>query len=300
MKITERDRDRRAKRGVASRGGIGPCRLDRRGGGQSPPWDRSSAGQGLLAAPARSKLPRGSAAAARLAIAAVAALGLGFGATASAQPRRGEDAAAPERRERRDGGRPTDPAERREQIKKKIRAMRAYTLTEALALDEPTAGRLFPMLARYDDETDKLLEKRVDVQHRLRHADSLNDPRAIERLIDEAIAIQRGLWDLEDKRVADLRKILTPGQTAKLLVVLPALERKIQNQLRKAIVQRRAGGSTAGSGADIDDDQEPDELGPPSPRGPLRRRDAPVAPHPSPSNAPGNTPPCNPNTEPCR
>ncbi len=294
MKMTEPDRDRRSKRGVASRGGIGPCRLDRRGGGQSPPWDRASAGPGRPAAPARSKLLRGTAAS-WLVVAALG-LGLGLGSTASAQPRRGEDAAAPERR---DGGKPAEPAERREQIKKKIRAMRAYTLTEALALDEPTAGRLFPMLARYDDETDKLLEKRVDVQRRLRHADSLKDPRAIERLIDEAIAIQRGFWDLEDKRVAELRKVLTPGQTAKLLVVLPALERKIQNQLRKAIVQRHPTGSTAGSGADIDDDQEPDELGPP-PKGPPRRRDAPVAPRPGPSNAPGNTPPCNPNTEPCR
>jgi hypothetical protein len=227
-------------------------------------------------------------------------LGLGVGSTALAQPRRGGDAPA----ERRDGGGPGQ-AERREQIKKKIRAMRAYTLTETLALDEPTAGRLFPMLARYDDETDKLLEKRVDIQRRLRHADSLKDPRAVERLIDEAIAIQRGFWDLEDKRVADLRKILAPGQTAKLLVVLPALERKIQNQLRKAIVQRRGAGGVGSSGSgggsidDADDDQEPDEI-PPPPKGPPRRREAPMAPRPGPSNAPGNTPPCNPNTEPCR
>ena len=237
---------------------------------------------------------------------AVLGLGLGFGASAPAQPRRGGD---PDRAERAGGGGPAGPAERREQIKKKIRAMRAYTLTEALSLDEPTAGRLFPALARYDDETDKLLERRVDVQRRLRHADSLKDPRAIERLIDEAVAIQRGFWDLEDRRVADLRKILTPAQTAKLLVVLPALERKIQNQLQKAIAQRRpggagragaAGGSAAGS-ADDDDDLEPDEVGPPPPpRGPMRRREAPAAPRPTPSNAPGNTPPCNPNTEPCR
>jgi hypothetical protein len=265
--------------------------------------DRSIAGPGR---------PAGGRTAAWLAALAFG-LGLGVGSTALAQPRRGGDAPA----ERRDGGGPGAPAERREQIKKKIRAMRAYTLTEALALDEPTAGRLFPMLARYDDETDKLLEKRVDIQRRLRRADSLKDPRAVEHLIDEAVAIQRGFWDLEDKRVADLRKILTPGQTAKLLVVLPALERKIQNQLRKAIVQRRGGpsgpssqssptrgiagshGSEGGSIDDADDDQEPDET-PPPPRGSLRRREAPMAPGPGPSNAPGNTPPCNPNTEPCR
>jgi len=259
--------------------------------------DRSAAGPGR---------PAGGRAAAWLAALAFG-LGLGVGSTALAQPRRGGDGPA----ERRDGGGPGAPAERRERIKKKIRAMRAYTLTEALALDEPTAGRLFPMLARYDDETDKLLEKRVDIQRRLRHADSLKDPRAVEHLIDEAVAIQRGFWDLEDKRVADLRKILTPGQTAKLLVVLPALERKIQNQLRKAIVQRRGGpsglssgsagsnGSGGGSLDDADDDQEPDEAPPPSKASP-QRHEAPMAPRPGPSNAPGNTPPCNPNTEPCR
>ena len=41
--------------------------------------------------------------------------------------------------------------------------------------------------------------------------------------------------ELEDKRLAELRKILTPAQTARLLIVLPELERKIQNQLRRAI-----------------------------------------------------------------
>ena len=79
---------------------------------------------------------------------------------------------------------------------------------------------------------------------------------------------------------------------------LPALERKIQNQLRKAIVQRHAAGS-AGN-VDVDDDQEPDELGPQPPPKQLRRREAPLAPRGTPSTAPGNTPPCNPNAEPCR
>ena len=224
---------------------------------------------------------------------------LGFAQGAVAQPRRGQgDGSA----ERRDG---TAPTERREQIKKKIRALRAYTLTEELALDEQTAARLFPVLARFDDETDKLLERRVDVQRRLRRADAPRDGRAIERVIDEAVANQRGFWELEDRRLAELRKILTPAQTAKLLVVLPALERRIQRQLRKAIVsQRPAGqGGPAGQGAnidDIDDDQEPDEVPARPLRPPPRRREGPLAPRRAQSNAPGNTPPCDPNTQPCR
>lgn len=213
---------------------------------------------------------------------------LGAGA-ADAQPRRG-------------GGNPGDrrpgalaTPERREQIKKKIRALRAYTLTEELALDEATATRLFPALARYDDETDRLLQKRVDVQRRLRRADTMRDPRAIDRLIDEALANQRGFWDVEERRIAELRKILTPAQAAKVLVVLPALERKIQNQLRRAIVKQ---GSALGPGDDPDDDTEPDERDAPPPR---PRREAPLPPvSPSRSNAPGNTAPCNPSTQPCR
>jgi hypothetical protein len=239
-------------------------------------------------------------------LAVLAVLGPGLPGTAWAQPRRGGAPGPVERGADDPAGAPGRPgsAERREQIKKKIRTMRAYTLTEELALDEQTAGKLFPVLARYDDETDKLLEKRIDVQRRLRHVDSLKDARAVERLIDEAVAIQRGFWDLEDRRVADLRKVLTPVQVAKLLVVLPALERKIQTQLRKAIVKRHTTGSA--NDGDGDDDQEPDEAPPPPSKPSLRRRQDPPLPrnipsNPSnPSNAPGNTPPCNPNAEPCR
>ena len=215
------------------------------------------------------------------------ALGIGLASAplAEAQPRRG-GAGAP----------PAGTTERREQIKKRIRAMRAYTLTEELALDEQTAARLFPLLARYDDEIDKLLERRVDVQRRLRRADALRDPRSIDRLIDEALANQRGFWELEDRRIAELRKVLAPAQAAKLLVVLPELERKIQNQLRKAILHGRPGAD------DGDDDPQPDDAPPPRPRPPRLRREGPLAPRGEPSGpgAPGNTPPCDPSLAPCR
>jgi hypothetical protein len=218
-------------------------------------------------------------------------LGLGITGPAAAQPRRGSDA--------RGSAAPAAPIsnERREQIKKKIRAMRAYTLTEELALDEQSAAKLFPLLARYDDETDKLLERRIELQRRLRRADTMRDSRAIERLIDDALTNQRAFWALDDQRVNDLRKILMSAQVAKLLVVLPALERRIQNQLRKAIVQRRPGALPPW--IDDDDDPQPDEFTLPS-KAPHRRREVPLAPRTPSSNAPGMPPPCDPSTGPCR
>lgn len=158
-------------------------------------------------------------------------------------------------RDRRGG--PDPAADRRTAIKQRIRVLRAATLTEELKLDEKTLSRVLPTLAKWDDVTEDLLRKRVDIQQRIEAADPTKDPKGVDRLIDEAVANQKAFWDLETARLAELRKILTPGQTAKLLIVLPQFERRIQNQLRRAMANfaNRRGGR-AGGGADLDDDDD--------------------------------------------
>lgn len=201
-------------------------------------------------------------------IASALALALGA-AAAAAQPGAGPPPAPPAGPTAGPPGAPPAPpnAQRREEIKKKIRSLRAYALTTELGIDEKTGARLWPVLARYDDEIDRLLQQRVDVHRRLRGADQLRDPRAQDRLVDEAVANQKAFWSVEERRLAELRKILTPAQTARLLVVLPAFERKIQTQLRRAIVRK----PTQLQGADPDDDDLDEDDGP----APRRRRGAP-------------------------
>lgn len=143
--------------------------------------------------------------------------------------------------------------QRRDKVKQRIRALRAYTLTEQLELDEATAAKLFPALAKYDDEFDKLLLARADVLHKLDGAGAIKDAKAVDKLIDEAVANQRAIWDTEAKRLDQLRKILTPAQVARVLIVLPAMERKIQNQLRK-VTQRSGKGAGAGAARTESDD----------------------------------------------
>ncbi len=158
--------------------------------------------------------------------------------------------------------------QKRERIKKRIRAMRAYTLTDELALDEATAGKLFPLLARYDDEFDKLIGARAELQKQLVATSNGNDARATNKVIDEAVANQKAFWDLEDKRLAELRKILTPAQTARLLVVLPRFERRIENQLRNAIQGKGPGANPARDALDDDGDDAPPPPRRPGPRQP--------------------------------
>ena len=154
-----------------------------------------------------------------------------------------------------------DPtAARRTAIKQRIRVLRAATLTEELKLDERALSRVLPVLAKWDDVTEDLLKKRVDIQGRIEATDG-KDPKATDKLIDEAVANQKAFWDLEGQRLAELRKILTPAQTAKLLIVLPQFERRIQNQLRRALsnAQNRRGGGRA---ADPTFDDEDDDMTP--------------------------------------
>lgn len=152
--------------------------------------------------------------------------------------------------------------EKREIIKNRIRALRAQEIMDKLKLDDVTLGKVLPILSKWDDVTDKLMRDRVDIQKRLAASGSVKDPKVLDKLVDDAIANQKQFWDLEEKRLSELRKVLTPGQTAKLVVVLPTFERKIQNQLRRATIRagRAAGGGAGpavGSDADDDDDDEP-------------------------------------------
>ena len=166
-------------------------------------------------------------------LALLVVLGLGIAAApVSAQPRRDR---AP--------GAPAAPAvDRKERIKKRIRALRAYTLTEELNLDEATASRLFPILSRYDDEIGKLLVTRWKLRADLDAATARGDDRGVNRAIDDMVANQRALWELDGRRFGELRRVLTPRQAGRLLVVLPALERRVQNLIQRALNRGAAGG----------------------------------------------------------
>jgi Spy/CpxP family protein refolding chaperone len=143
--------------------------------------------------------------------------------------------AGPRRRDRGDqvAQRPGAPrGDRRERAKARIRAMRAMILTEELDLDEATAARLAPILTQYDDALAKLLADRVRLRDELRSAEQLGDDGQMRRLLDALVHNQDQRWDLERQRFAELRKALTPRQAARLVDVLPEIDRRILKGLR--------------------------------------------------------------------
>lgn len=156
-----------------------------------------------------------------------------------------------------------DAGDKREQIKRRIRDLRAYALIDKLQLDPVMQQKVLPILDRYDDETARLVSRRVAAMQRLA-AMNAQSPGEIDQAINEAIAVQRAFRDLEDHRFTELRRVLSPRQTAKLLVVLPEFERRIQNQLRKAALgATRRRDRAAAPPQSSEDDDDFDEPAPP-------------------------------------
>lgn len=129
------------------------------------------------------------------------------------------------------------PVDKRERVKQKVRTMRAYFLTDALNLDPTTAGKMFPIIEKFDVETDALAAARVGLRAKL---ETTTDAKALNKVIDDLVANQKATFDVDAKRLAELRTILSPQQVAKLMVALPEFEKRLQTRLGKVDAKAKA------------------------------------------------------------
>lgn len=138
---------------------------------------------------------------------------------------------------------PGSPAlkQKRAKIRKRIRALRAWKLTEELELDPQTAARLSAILGRYDERLEPMMAANRSLRQQMRTLGESSQPsdkqfdKQLDKLIDRVTVQQQKLWDLQRARFRDVRKVLTPRQAARLLVLLPQIDRKIQRQVRRAL-----------------------------------------------------------------
>jgi Spy/CpxP family protein refolding chaperone len=139
--------------------------------------------------------------------------------------------------------RKADKERLRDQIIDKFRAERMWELTNALKLDEPTAARLFPLLSKYDDEERAIAKERGPLARDLREA--LDAPTAdnarISGLVDKLLSIKTRRQALEAEKLAAMRKVLTPVQMGKLVLVAPAIEEGFRDRIKTAVQAARRG-----------------------------------------------------------
>lgn len=160
---------------------------------------------------------------------------------ASAQPPDVPD--PPEPRAVTDVGEPGARSARRERVRQRIRAMRAWYLTEELDLDDTTATRLFPVLSKYDERLAEVHQRGVELRRALRRAMSgpRPDQSSIDRLMDDLLTHYDNLYRVQRDRLVAVRKVMSPSQSARLVLILPRLDDAVRREIERATKKRRRG-----------------------------------------------------------
>jgi Spy/CpxP family protein refolding chaperone len=139
------------------------------------------------------------------------------------------------------------PEQLRKEVLERMRALRAWKIVEALKLDEATSARLFPILSRYDEREMAIAAERHVIMRDLRDATEAahpDDARLVATL-NKLLANRAAQRALHDDRIKDVRKVLTPVQQAKLVLLLPRMEHDFAGWIHEA--SGRGGGPGPGS-----------------------------------------------------
>ena len=104
------------------------------------------------------------------------------------------------------------------------------------ALDERTASRLLPIVNKAYDDIGAVAKDAGESRRELRRLIEAgsNDAQAINALIDRLVGNKMRVDQLETEMFRDVRKVLTPLQLARLVLILPEINRELQQQVRRA------------------------------------------------------------------
>ena len=133
-------------------------------------------------------------------------------------------------------------AARRDALREKVRAVRMARLVDALQLDAAEAARLSPILDRGYDEIARVARESAVVRRELRAlvATAQPDSARIDQLIDLLVGHRARIDQLQLEMLRGVRQVMSPRQAGRLVLVLPQIERQLQQQIRRAAQQNGA------------------------------------------------------------
>ena len=140
--------------------------------------------------------------------------------------------------------------EKREEVRKKVEAIRIYRLTEALKLDEKSSAQLASLLGTIDLKRRELMDQNMDAMKELRA--SLKSPHPSESQLKPILGRleknHREMADLKEKELNGLKDILTVEQRARYLIFQREFTREMRGMIAGAWgpAQGARGGSGSG------------------------------------------------------
>ncbi len=131
-------------------------------------------------------------------------------------------------------GPPTDA--QREEVRKKIEAIRIWRLTEALDLDANTSAQLSSLFASLDNKRQEIQRDQANVLRELKISLQSSKPEEakLKTLLERLEKNRRAMYDLRDQEAESIKKILSVEQQARLVLFQQRFQREMRNMLRGA------------------------------------------------------------------
>jgi Spy/CpxP family protein refolding chaperone len=138
---------------------------------------------------------------------------------------------------------------RREEVRKKIEAIRIWRLTEELKLDETTSARLASILSSLDQQRKDIHREQMDRMRELRVLVQASKPdeAKLKTALDKIEHVHNTMQALRNKELASAREILTIEQQARFVL----FQMEFMRDMRKMISGAHGNGQGMGPGRGI-------------------------------------------------
>ncbi len=140
------------------------------------------------------------------------------------------------------GGQNAPDAKKREEVRKKVEAVRMWRLTEELRLDEKMSARLASFLSSIDEKRRGLMRERMETLRDLRvvvKTTDRPDEKKMKTFLEKLERIRAEMMELESKEQSGIKDILTVEQQARYVV----FQHEFRREMRGMIEGAREGGA---------------------------------------------------------
>jgi len=147
------------------------------------------------------------------------------------------------------GSPPSD--ERREEVRKKIEAVRIWRLTEELKLDTNTSAKLSSLLSSFEQQRRDIMREQMTTMREMRLSlrSAKPDESKLKAALERLEKNHRSMQELREKEFRALKDILTIEQQARYLLFQQAFQREMQGMIAGARGDGKGMGSGPGLGS---------------------------------------------------
>lgn len=133
------------------------------------------------------------------------------------------------------GGRPPSE-ERREEVRKKIEAVRIWRLTEELKLDTETSAKLSSLLSSLDQKRRDTMREQMETMRDLRSLlkAAKPDEAKTRSLLEKLEKNHHKIQGLKDQELKGIKNILTIEQQARFLIFQQEFQREMRDMISGA------------------------------------------------------------------